>query len=521
MTPVPQLPQTGPQQRPVLPKKRHAPVVGIDFGTSYSSVGVVRDGKIEMVRFEDGEPMLPSVVSFPAPDVVLVGAEARARMGAEAQFTIASPKRLLGRPFGDPEVARITGALAFRSFAGSDRFLRLEAHDRIYSMTDICAMILEKLRERAKIHTGQEITECVMAAPVGFGSLQRSALERAARQAGMKVLGILSEPTAAVMAHGLPKKFNGRVAVYDFGGGTFDFNVLQVSESAYQVLSSGGDPWLGGDDFDDLIANHVADAFWRQTEIDLRKRAVEWQALLVECEQAKRTLTKKRSTDVSLDGLVQMADGARGLSCRISRKDFNGLTRPLVKRSLAVVERVLNHARLSPQDVEAVVLTGGTSMIPAVRRAVSKVFGAKPALADAHLAVVTGATIEAANKGGVELEYKSRMVHEVAGRIFGASVEGGHVVTLFERDTPLPAERKESFATLRDNQQEMVLSLFEQNTSRVDESRPIGKLYLRGLPAAPAGRERIDVTFILDEDGMFTVAANVAGKEYKQSIRTR
>jgi len=503
--------------------KEAAPIVGIDFGTSYSSVSVVRDGQIEIVRFEDGEAMIPSVVSFPGPDVVLVGAEARERMGGYAQWTIASPKRLLGRPYADPDSERQIAGLAFRSFAGSDQFLRIEAHGGVYSVIDVCAMLLEKLRERASVHLGADVSEAVFSAPVSFGSLQRSALEAAARRAGLRVVNILSEPTAAVVAHGFGSEFFGKVAVFDFGGGTFDFCVLEVNHRAYQVLCSGGDPWLGGDDFDAAIANYAADAFWKQVNVDLRQRAVEWQALLFACERAKRVLTRRRSAKVSAPDLIHTADGMKGVQFKLSRKDFNALTESLVQRSIDTTERVMHQAKIPPRDVDAVVLTGGTALIPAVRDAVAKLFGKRPQTADAHLAVVKGNAIRAAEVSGEPLPdfAEARQVKDVAGRSFGASMDNGPLLSLFERDTPVPAECDHTFVTSQDGQQEMALCLFEQSTSRVDQSRPIGRLFLRGIRPARAGAEQVTVTFILDEDGLFTVSAEVAGQQYTQTIRTR
>ena len=505
--------------RPAM-RSSQLPIVGIDFGTSYSSIALMRAG-LEVIPDENGDILLPSVISFPNPGQTLIGWDARNRMGGEGQFTIVSPKRLLGRLYKDPQVAQLLGGLAFRTFAGTDKFVRFEAHGEIYTVTDICAMILGRLRERACRYLDAEVSKAVFTVPVGFGTLQRSALEVAARKAGLEPVGLLTEPSAAVLAHGFRSQ-RGVVAVYDFGGGTFDFSILEVSETAFQVLCAGGDPWLGGDDFDNVIASALADRFWKETGVDLRNRAVEWQALIFACEQAKRILSSKSAAEVRVDNLLHTAKGSKGLRYKVTRKEFVALAKPLIEKSISIAEKVMGQAGISPRQVDAVTLTGGTSMIPAVREAVSKYFGRKPIEGDPDLAVVRGASLRAAELKGeavAETSMGGRTLREVAGRTIGAGPKGGQVVTLFERDTPLPAEVFKAFYTQFDNQTEMVIGLYEESKSRVDESRTIGHLRYKGLRPAPAGQSRIDFTFFLDEDGILHVTALVEGKEYTKSIR--
>jgi len=505
--------------RPAL-RSSQLPIVGIDFGTSYSSIALMRAG-LEVIPDENGDILLPSVISFPSPGQTLIGWDARKRMGGEAQFTIVSPKRLLGRLYKDPQVAQLLGGLAFRTFAGTDKFVRFEAHGEIYSVTDICAMILGRLRERACRHLNAEVSKAVFAVPVGFGTLQRSALEVAARKAGLEPVGLITEPSAAVLAHGFRSQ-RGLVAVYDFGGGTFDFSILEVSETTFQVRCAGGDPWLGGDDFDNVMASELADRFWNETGVDLRNRAVEWQALLFACEQAKRILSVKSAAEVRVDNLLHTSKGTKGLRYKLTRKEFVKLITPLVEKSIGIADKVMSQAGIAPKQVDATVLTGGTSLIPTVRDAAAQFFGRKPIEGDPDLAVVRGASLRAAELKGEavgETSMGGRTLKEVAGRTIGAGPKGGRVVTLFERDTPLPAEVFKAFYTQYDNQTEMVIGLYEESKSRIDESRTIGHLRYKGLKAAPAGQSRIDFTFFLDEDGILHVAAVVEGKEYTKSIR--
>jgi molecular chaperone DnaK len=511
------------QSRPGLARPDET-IVGIDFGTSYSSVAVLRDRRLELVPIEpDGDPMMPSVVSFPAPGQVLIGKDARRLLAGAAQWTIVSPKRLLGRLYKDQSAQRIFAGLAFRTFAGSDRYLRFEAHGNIYSAQGICAQILKRLKDRASEHLGKPVTSAVLAAPVGFGSLQRSAIEQAARHAGLSIKTIISEPTAAVLACGVEKNWTGRIAIYDFGGGTFDFCVLEVSSASYTVVCSGGDPWLGGDDFDAQVANQLADAFAQDTAVDLRNRAVEWQALLFAVEQAKRDVVESGAGVVQLDGLINTGRGSRGLQSRITRAVFDQLTAPLIKRSMVVVERVLDQASLRPADVDVVLMTGGTSLLPAVQEAVTEYFGKQPMIHEPHLAVVRGTAVRAASMSGSALAkaaLRGRGLQDVVGRTIGAEADGGPLETIFERDTPLPSKRVHRFFTNEDGQRQMVIRLFEQSTSRIDQSKPLGRLVLRGLRGAARGQEYVDVTFTVESNGVLAVNAVVGNRSFSEKIPT-
>lgn len=500
--------------------RKMAPVVGIDFGTSYSCVALLRAG-LELISGPDDEVMIPSVVSFPSEGEVIVGAEAKRRMGGEAQWTIASPKRLLGRPYKDPQVGSLLGTLAMRTFAGTDQFTRFEAHGQIYSVTDICAMILGKLRERACRYLDADVTKAVFAVPVAYGSLQRSALELAAKQAGLQGVALLTEPSAALLAHGFRGR-RGMAAVYDFGGGTFDFCVVDITETAFRVVCAGGDPWLGGDDFDTALGTMVADRFWKDSGIDLRTRAVEWQALVHACEQTKRELSLEKSAYVEVENLVHTAQGAKGLKYKIARKDFVRSVEDLIDRSINITGQIMAQAGVDPKKVDQIVMTGGTSMIPAIRDAVTKLFGKKPLTGDSELAVVRGTALRAAELSGEamgETSMSGRTLREVAGRTIGVGTEGSGVVTIFERNTPLPAEVQHSFNTVRPNQTDMVVTLYEGAKSRVDERQVLGQLRYRGLRAAPAGKNKVDFTFILDEDGLLHVTAVVEGRVFDKTIK--
>jgi molecular chaperone DnaK len=365
------------------------------------------------------------------------------------------------------------------------------------------------------------VTKAVFAVPVGHGSLQRSALELAAREAGLEVTNLLTEPSASVLCHGFHKK-PGSVAVFDFGGGTFDFCVLNIKETAFQVLCAGGDSWLGGDDFDIAMANHLAEHFYKQTQVDLRQRAVEWQALIFACEQAKRELSTRDNAEIRLDDLLFTSEGRKGLLYQMKRKELEDLTAALVNKSITICSRVLAQAGLKPRQVDAVVMSGGTSLIPAVQRATTDFFGKRPLFSEPHLAVAKGTALRAAELSGEPIDQtllSGRTIREVAGRTIGAGLKGGEAVTLIERSTPLPAHGACTFHTQRDNQTEMTVVIYEEAKSRIDESRSIGQLRYKGIKAAPKGQRKIDFAFLLDEDGLLHVTANVEGKEYNKTIR--
>jgi molecular chaperone DnaK len=492
-------------------------VVGIDFGTSYSSVAIAHKGRTEIVPI-DGDLAMPSVVSFPISGNMILGKEARQAWAASLQRTIPAPKRLLGRLAGEREVERITAGLSFKTFPGTDRYIRFQVDEQIYSATDICAALLQKMRTSVSAYLGVDVTRAVVAAPVSFSTLQRVALEEAANRAGLEVCSVMSEPSASVLAHGFRGGWSGRVAVFDFGGGTFDFSIVDIVPGTVNVICSGGDSWLGGDDFDYSLAGHLADAFWHHVGIDLRTRAVEWQALILASEQVKILLSKRDAADVQLDDLVVTAEGKKGLQCTVSRPAFDKLTFPLVDRACRVAQSVMHQAGVVPAKIDRVLLTGGTALVPAVQTAVTQLFGRKPILRDPHLSVARGTAIQAAETMG-ELTNKQRTIgREVCGRSIGAQVAGGPVVTIFQRDTPIPASASHRFATSGSDQGNVVITVFEHVGSRVDQSRPLGALHVGGVARGTPSTHQIEVTFHLTASGQLTVSAQVGEKLYRRTL---
>ncbi|MFH1129843.1 MAG: Hsp70 family protein, partial [Pseudomonadota bacterium] len=464
---------------------------------------------------------MPSLISFPIPGQSLIGKAARDNWQSCIHRTIPSLKRLLGRTPDNREVDQLTSGLAFHTFAGTDRFLRFQIDNDFHSATDLCALMLKKMREEASSYLGAEIVKAVFAAPVGYGTMQRRAFERAAHQAGFEICNIISEPTAVLLAHGFKGRKNGQIAIFDFGGGTLDFSVVEITPTEFKVIGAGGDPWLGGEEFDHLLAGHFADGFWRKAGVDLRTRAVEWRALLLAGEAAKCILSTRQSATVQLDNLMITSQGAQGFKTDITRKEFDKLAEDLVDRACLVVKSVLRQTGIAPKSIDQVVLTGGTCLIPLVQKKISALFGKKPILQDPHLTVARGTAIRAAEIYGDPVAIGQRVLHDVVGRTFGAGIQGGKVSTIFERTTSFPAQITRRFNTLFDNQTKMILQIYENSASRVDLNLPICTINVSGIPPRPAGERSIEVTFSLTEDGLLNVSVEGAGKQIIETIQTK
>jgi molecular chaperone DnaK len=366
-----------------LPKKaprRAAPlaglrskIVGIDFGTSYTSISVAVDSHVALIPDEQGRVLHPSVVSYPNQRAPLVGWAARPRLIQDPRRTVPSAKRLLGRGWSDPKIAGYLHSSTFRTSAGPNDAIVVELDDRQVAIPQVCAEILGHVRDLAERRLKDSVREVALSVPVTFTEVEKAALRKAALIAGLDVVGLVEEPVAGALAYGLGQSVNEIVAVYDFGGGTFDFSILDVSNERFRVLACDGDSWLGGDDFDLALAQAVADALWRATRVELRQRIVEWQRLILACEEAKRTLSTEPLAYVVVDGIIEQPKRI-DLRQKVDRAIFERLCRDLVGRSLDIVKNTLARAGLEPQHVTQVIATGGVSRIPFVRRALEQVF---------------------------------------------------------------------------------------------------------------------------------------------------
>jgi molecular chaperone DnaK len=357
------------------PAASGGPIVGIDLGTTFSSIGVVIGNKVQVLPREDGSRFTPSVISFPRKGEIVVGEAARQRIATDPARTIVSPKRLLGRPYSDREVQTFVGQAPYRTKAGPDGTTVIELWQTDYAITQLVSYLFADVRDLAEKRLGQPVREAVVAVPVAFDVTRIQAVRRAAQMAGLEVVSLLDEPSAAALANRYTPGFGGVVGVYDFGGGTFDFSLVDVSKAQFKILATAGDNWLGGDDLDTVLAEAAANQFWRLHRVDLRKQAVEWQRLRFACEIAKRALSTSEAAVISVPDVMRTAAGMVGLELGIDRATLARAASALLQRSLQVCENALAKAGLRPKDMTAVYMVGGTSRMPAVQDAVAKHFG--------------------------------------------------------------------------------------------------------------------------------------------------
>lgn len=384
--------------RPKLPRGQVARAVGLDFGTTYSSLSVAIGDRVCLVADHEGRLTQPSIVAYPEKSAPLAGWKARELLVSDPRRVVTSAKRLLGRKFSDPTVAGHLHSAAYKAFKGPNDSVVVEMEGKVLAVPQICAEVMNLLRETASRQLGIEVKPVVLSAPVTFGATERAALKRAAEMAKLEVIEIIDEPVAGALAYGIGQAKNEIVAVYDFGGGTFDFSVLDVVGDHFRVLVSKGDSWLGGDDFDLALAEAVANQFWRQTKVELRQRVVEWQRLLLGCEQAKRQLTGASSAKLLVE---RMVESPRPIDLRqnLDRATFQSLCQELLDRSLSVCQEALEELQLEPSDMTQVVVMGGVSRIPFVAEGVGRFFDREiQQLVNPDEAVALGAGLRAAQK---------------------------------------------------------------------------------------------------------------------------
>ncbi len=386
-----------PPPPPPVKKRRSEPVIGMDLGTSYTSVAAVVDRKVKILPWPDGIKSSPSVVAFPSEHEVLVGVEARKRLASDPKHTVTSPKRLLGRKYEDKEIQGYIGQAPFRTLEGPNSTVVLEIWRQQFAVPQLCSYLIEDARRVAEQALGQRIEKCVMTVPVSFDDDRAKLLRRAAEMAQLEVLALIDEPSAAALANRFEEGFGGVVGVYDFGGGTFDFSLVDVSGGDFQVLATAGDTWLGGDDFDQVLADAAANQFWRMHNVDLHTQSVEWQRLVWACERAKRLLSVDEKSAIFVPEVMRGAEGMIDLHISLDRPTFERACAPVIARSLATCDDALELLDMKPTELTAVYLSGGTTYVPAVREAIANHFQVpvRTGVPPEH-AVCLGAAIHAA-----------------------------------------------------------------------------------------------------------------------------
>ncbi len=491
-------------------------IIGIDLGTTFSCVAVMEGGHPVVIPNPEGGRTTPSIVAFTKSGERLVGPLAKRQAITNAENTVYSIKRFMGRRYS--EVPQEINRVPFKVVEHTNGDAWVEVMGKRYSPPEISAMILQYLKQAAESYLGEKITKAVITVPAYFNDSQRQATKDAGRIAGLEVLRIINEPTASSLAYGLDKKKNERIAVYDFGGGTFDISILEIGEGVFEVKSTNGDTHLGGDDIDERIMNYIADEFMREHGIDLRKDLTALQRLKEAAEKAKCELSTVMETTISLPFIASDKDKTPlHLEMRLTRAKLESLVEDLIQRSIPPVKQALLDAKLSPQDINEVVLVGGQTRMPRIQQVVRDFFGKEPHKGiNPDEVVAIGAAIQAAVLGG---EVKDILLLDVTPLTLGIETLGQVMTPIIPRNTTIPTKKSQIFTTAEDNQTAVTVHVLQGERPMAYQNRTLGKFDLYGIPPAPRGIPQIEVTFDIDADGILHVSAKDLGTGKEQKIR--
>jgi molecular chaperone DnaK len=494
-----------------------AKVIGIDLGTTNSCVAVMEGATPKVIENAEGMRTTPSIVAFSDDGERLVGQPAKRQAVTNPERTFFAVKRLIGRRYDDPMVEKDKKLVPYKIVRASNGDAWVEADGKQYSPSQISAFVLQKMKETAEAHLGQKVEQAVITVPAYFNDAQRQATKDAGKIAGLEVLRIINEPTAAALAYGLDKKKTGTIAVYDLGGGTFDISVLEIGDGVFEVKSTNGDTFLGGEDFDMRLVNYLADEFQKEQGIDLRRDKLALQRLKEAAEKAKIELSSTTQTEINLPFITADASGPKHMTMKLTRAKFEALVDDLIQKTVDPCRQALKDAGVSAGEINEVVLVGGMTRMPKVQDVVKQLFGKEPHKGvNPDEVVAVGAAIQA---GVLQGDVKDVLLLDVTPLSLGIETLGGVFTRIIDRNTTIPTKKSQVFSTAEDNQTAVTIRVFQGEREMASDNKMLGQFDLVGIPTAPRGVPQVEVTFDIDANGIVNVSARDKATGKEQQIR--